>query len=149
MPETCDEPDCTEAPVFTLTIMRRNAPDTIPYFLTEHRDVCADHASFTPNRVEDSVRVEAYTPLSHHRLLRIVKRLPEDYQSFGLVDGDQNPNGMGYADCSGGCRFYATLEGKLGMDWGCCVNPKSHRAGLLTFEHQGCYHFEADPHDDE
>jgi hypothetical protein len=23
-------------------------------------------------------------------------------------------------------------------DWGVCGNPRSHRAALLTFEHQGC-----------
>ena len=29
------------------------------------------------------------------------------------------------------------------MDWGVCANPKSPRAGLLTFEHQGCPEFAA------
>jgi len=29
------------------------------------------------------------------------------------------------------------------MDWGVCANPKSPRAGLLTFEHQGCPAFTA------
>jgi len=29
----------------------------------------------------------------------------------------------------------------LGSDWGICANPKSPRAGLLTFEHQGCPQF--------
>jgi len=29
------------------------------------------------------------------------------------------------------------------MDWGVCANPKSPRAGLLTFEHQGCPEFTA------
>ena len=48
-------------------------------------------------------------------------------------------------DCSGGCmKFYALQhrDGEwLGYDWGVCANPKSHRCGLLTNEHQGCAHF--------
>ncbi len=28
------------------------------------------------------------------------------------------------------------------LDWGVCGNPASHRAGLLTSEHQGCPQFE-------
>jgi len=34
-----------------------------------------------------------------------------------------------------------TLGPRFGFssyDWGVCINPKSHRYGLLTFEHQGC-----------
>jgi len=49
------------------------------------------------------------------------------------------------ADCSCGCRHYVPLEGKEGADWGVCTNPRSPRAGLLTFEHQGCEFFEDDP----
>jgi hypothetical protein len=51
------------------------------------------------------------------------------------------------------------LLGDLQTDWGVCTNPKSPRAGLLTFEHMGCafyaspyhagrnptYHFPRDP----
>ncbi|MBO0862271.1 MAG: DUF3027 domain-containing protein [Chloracidobacterium sp.] len=48
------------------------------------------------------------------------------------------------SDCSCGCRHYAPLEGKEGADWGVCTNPRSPRAGLLTFEHQGCEYFEYD-----
>lgn len=32
-------------------------------------------------------------------------------------------------------------------DWVICSNPESHRAGLLTFEHQGCFKFEEDIED--
>ncbi|MGH7577399.1 MAG: DUF3027 domain-containing protein, partial [Longimicrobiales bacterium] len=46
-------------------------------------------------------------------------------------------------DCSSGCQFYLPLDGELGADWGVCTNPASHRAGKLTFEHQGCPQFEA------
>ncbi len=42
-----------------------------------------------------------------------------------------------------------TLAGDLGMDWGVCANPRSPRAGLLTFEHQGCEFFEYDERIDD
>jgi hypothetical protein len=45
-------------------------------------------------------------------------------------------------DCSGGCKWFHTLSGRVSLDWGVCGNPASHRAGLLTFEHQGCSKFE-------
>lgn len=45
-------------------------------------------------------------------------------------------------DCSSGCWWYLPLEGELGMDWGVCANPRSHRCGLLTHEHQGCAMYE-------
>jgi hypothetical protein len=51
-------------------------------------------------------------------------------------------------DCSGGCRWYHILAGRRGQDWGVCANPRSPRAGLLTFEHQGCREFEEDPRSD-
>ena len=38
------------------------------------------------------------------------------------------------------CRAHAERQGLLGL--GLCGNPASHRAGLLTFEHQGCPEFE-------
>lgn len=42
-------------------------------------------------------------------------------------------------------RWYYILGGQLGQDWGICANPESPRAGLLTFEHQGCPQYEANP----
>ena len=39
-------------------------------------------------------------------------------------------------DCSCGCYYFLNLEGS--GDWGVCCNPDSPRAGLLTWEHQGC-----------
>jgi len=74
---------------------------------------------------------------SHQDLLAIVKRLPTDFEPVGTRsrDTDYGP------DCSCGCAFFVPLEGLLGMDWGVCTNPASSRAGLLTFEHQGCKHF--------
>ncbi len=38
--------------------------------------------------------------------------------------------------CSCGCEYFHDLIGVA--DWGICLNPESLRAGLLTWEHQGC-----------
>jgi hypothetical protein len=38
-------------------------------------------------------------------------------------------------------RFH-TLSVRVSLDWGVGGNPQSHRAGLVTFEHQGCPEFE-------
>jgi hypothetical protein len=44
------------------------------------------------------------------------------------------------------CRYFVPLaQAALSKDWGCCLNRKSPRAGLLTFEHQGCREFEYGP----
>jgi hypothetical protein len=40
------------------------------------------------------------------------------------------------------------LDGTHGMDWGVCTEPQSPRAGLLTFEHMGCPHFEQEPEEE-
>ena len=76
---------------------------------------------------------------THEHLWQIAKKQPEDYVPWG--QDDRNMRG----DCSGGCRWYHVLAGRLGQDWGVCCNPASHRASLLTFEHQGCAQFENDP----
>lgn len=76
----------------------------------------------------------------HAELLAVVKPHPADYAPTGDA-GTEGP------DCSCGCRWYVPLRGQLGGDWGVCSNPQSHRAGLLTFEHQGCWSFEGDPDD--
>lgn len=80
----------------------------------------------------------------HEHLLKVVPRHPFDYENFGKVDRDQveELTGEWPMDCSTGCKHYLLLRGNIGGDWGICVNPKSHRCGLLTFEHQGCVHFE-------
>jgi len=56
---------------------------------------------------------------------------PQDYLEWGEV-GDLDGN------CRCGCLAFIKLKGRLGDDWGVCVNPYSHRCGLLTFERQGC-----------
>ena len=76
----------------------------------------------------------------HRALLEIVRRLPSDFAPWGerSRDKDWGP------DCSCGCRWYVRLEPGLQLDWGVCRSGASPRAGLLTFEHQGCRQFEAD-----
>ncbi len=78
---------------------------------------------------------------AHWFLHEVKKELPEDYDPWGQNERWADPE-KGYGDCSGGCRWFLPLEGRLGMDWGVCVNPRSHRCGLLGFEHQGCDQFE-------
>lgn len=71
----------------------------------------------------------------HEKLLKIVRTLEADYKPYGRAERDSS-------DCSCGCRHFAKLADDIGGDWGVCANPKSARAGLLTFEHQGCPEFE-------
>lgn len=73
----------------------------------------------------------------HKHLLSICRYLPSDFEPYGEREREG-------PDCSVGCKHFLTLPGKLGMDWGVCINPTSPRAGLLTFEHQGCEQFESD-----
>lgn len=87
-------------------------------------------------------RLQMALPMVHEHLLAVCLHLPQDYAPWGYENRDEPEFGP---DCSSGCKYYAQLEGKLGMDWGVCVNPLSHRCGLLTFEHQGCRKFEVDP----
>ncbi|MGZ9166331.1 MAG: DUF3027 domain-containing protein, partial [Anaerolineales bacterium] len=75
--------------------------------------------------------------LLHEHLHSICRRLPSDFQPYGERERDG-------PDCSSGCKHFLKLPGKLGADWGVCANPASPRAGLLTFEHQGCEKFERD-----
>ena len=71
----------------------------------------------------------------HDQLLDAMVKHPADYTPWGAVerwaDADKH-----YPDCSVGCKYFSALEGELGYDWGVCMNKKSHRFGLLTFEHQ-------------
>jgi hypothetical protein len=81
---------------------------------------------------------------THGDLWAVCKKLPEDYTPYGEDERWADP-ARAYADCSCGCAWAAWLEGAAGADWCVCANPASHRAGLLTFEHQGCAHFEPGP----
>ena len=85
----------------------------------------------------------------HARLIALMPRRPEDYEPWGDVERYADPD-LGYPDCSGGCKWASWLENELGGDWCVCTNPKSHRVGLLTYEHQsgfGC--FEQEESDDD
>lgn len=82
----------------------------------------------------------------HKALLNIVISKPSDFEPWGKENRDTSEN---CNDCSCGCKFYQPLEGKEGADWGVCFNPDSPRAGLLTFEHQGCQNFECDPEEED
>jgi hypothetical protein len=62
-------------------------------------------------------------------------------------DKGEYESGLAYHhDCSAQCYWYHQLLGQRGMDWGVRTNPKSPRAGLLTFEHMGCQFYESSFH---
>jgi len=84
--------------------------------------------------------------VTHDELWAVCKLDVEDYEPYGKVDRDVAAEKYGAGDCSSGCRWFHKLDGTVGMDFGVCGNPRSHRKGLLTWEHQGCRAFEADPH---
>lgn len=73
-------------------------------------------------------------------LWAVLQKLATDFEPWGerSRENDWGP------DCSCGCRFFVPLAGALASDWGVCRNPASPRAGLLTWEHQGCRLFEQD-----
>lgn len=91
------------------------------------------------------VRIEKIAD-HHTHLVSVVRSEIDDYRPWGGVVRWEDPEET-YPDCSQGCAFFYKLatRGKvaLGNDWGVCANPKSHRCGLLTFEHQGCGEFQA------
>ena len=72
---------------------------------------------------------------------RSPKKLPTDFEPYGKRKRSDGPI---YEDCSCNCRWFHVLAGMRGQDWGVCANPKSPRAGLLTFEHMGCPKYEWD-----
>jgi hypothetical protein len=76
----------------------------------------------------------------HELLLTLCTYLPTDFEPYGQRSREEDWG----PDCSCGCLHFLELEWSLGADWGICSNPKSPRAGLLTFEHQGCREFEYD-----
>ena len=76
---------------------------------------------------------------THEQLWQIVRKLPTDFGPYGQVKRET------ICDCSSGCRWFHVLAGSRSRDWGVCANQQSPRAGLLTFEHQGCLQFEEDP----
>jgi hypothetical protein len=86
--------------------------------------------------VQESALVRVPANIRLHDLLHLVCiHRPTDFAPYGIRQREA-------ADCSCGCKHFMTLAGDLGADWGVCANPRSPRAGLLTFEHQGCEFFE-------
>lgn len=75
---------------------------------------------------------------SQEAMWEVCRKLPSDFVPYGERPREEGP------DCSEGCRYFVPLAGRLAFDWGVCGNPKSPRAGLLTFEHQGCPKYEPD-----
>ncbi len=70
--------------------------------------------------------------VTHQDLLEIVTKLDSDFEPYGKRSRDEDWG----PDCSCGCWHYANLEGeKWRYDWGVCLNQRSQRFGLLTFEH--------------
>lgn len=74
----------------------------------------------------------------HTLLWSLVEKSQYDYEPYGSVSRENS-------DCSCGCKWYLPLMAAP-VDWGVCSNKESHRAGKLTFEHQGCPHFEQSTH---
>jgi hypothetical protein len=81
--------------------------------------------------------------LTHEQLWQVCQLKPGDYEPYGKHNRLTATRPAEIAsDWSGGCKRYHTLSSPASRDWGVCGNPRSHRAGLLTFEHQGCSEFE-------
>jgi hypothetical protein len=78
--------------------------------------------------------------LTHEQLWQVCQQKPGDYAPYGKRKRLKANTIL--SDRSGECKWYHTLIGRASLDWGVCGNPASHRAGLLTFEHQGCPEFE-------
>jgi hypothetical protein len=76
---------------------------------------------------------------SHEALWGVANKLSTDFEAYGKRE---RSGSVPSEDCSCNCRWFPVLEGTRGMDWGVCANPKSPRAGLLTFEHMGCPQYE-------
>lgn len=89
------------------------------------------------------LKAEEEVGLLDDRLWRACRLLPDDFRPWGEVDKeDPSAPGGSWHDCSSGCVHFLALqdtaEAPISLDWGVCANPRSHRWGLLTFEHQGC-----------
>lgn len=104
----------------------------------------ASHSEYEANRLEEIQAAQTESDIHippglslHNQLHLVCIGRPTDFAPYGIRLRNT-------ADCSCGCRHYVLLEGKEGADWGVCANPRSPRAGLLTFEHQGCEFFESE-----
>ena len=96
--------------------------------------------TFDGTRREQIVADSIYIERSHEELWAVCKRLPSDFEPYGQRSRETGDGET--RDCSCGYASYHVLIGEARCDWGVCVNPQSPRAGLLTFEHQGCPQFQ-------
>jgi hypothetical protein len=92
---------------------------------------------------DPQVKLNPADPQDHWHLHAVCRHLPTDFEPYGFRGRDDGGN-----DCSCGCRFFLPLQCQP-SDWGVCANPNSPRVGLLTFEHQGCHHFEMRPDEED
>jgi hypothetical protein len=104
----------------------------------------ASHSEYEAQCLEEIQAVQTKSDIHippdlslHDRLHLVCVHRPTDFAPYGIRLRDS-------ADCSCGCRHFVPLAGQEGADWGVCANPRSPRAGLLTFEHQGCEFFADD-----
>lgn len=110
---------------------------------TRHVQAFRDRAL---KRLREALQEDERGRAEHWRLMaHVVELHPLDWDRFGLLDRWEGTFEGETEDCSSGCVYYSKLSGDRGMDWGVCTNPRSHRRGKLTFEHQGCFAFEPDP----
>lgn len=134
--------------------MLEDHPRALPYEgqMVEFYDVgCTAYGSVfnlvaytTPDSIKSLLRAKG-------GLWSVVKFLPGDYDTYGGDVVRDTPERFG-ADCACGCKWFTPLyddswDGGMDLDWGVCTNPDSHRAGLLTWEHQGC--LLSEPKEDE
>lgn len=82
-------------------------------------------------------------------LLDACKLLDTDYIDYGGKISRWADSNRDYMDCSCGCKYFIPLYNEkdhdADLDFGVCINKKSKRYGLLTFEHQagyGCFEIE-------
>ena len=79
--------------------------------------------------------------MSKQKVLPLHERLWAVCPIKGPYESGHDTNEHYKPDCSVGCIWFESLQAIA--DWGVCSCPFSPRAGLLTFEHQGCAEFKA------
>jgi hypothetical protein len=75
---------------------------------------------------------------SDEQLWEACRRLPSDWEPHGQRKWHRRREAR--PDCDT-CQWFVELL-RTSPDWGCCANPESERAGLLTFREQGCWQHE-------
>ena len=74
---------------------------------------------------------------SDGQLWQACRKLPSDFEPYGQRQWQGQREGQ--PDCAT-CRWFLEFF-RAWPDWGACANPRSPRAGLLTFWEQGCGQF--------